>query len=207
MIFSLKKRQKVKLKASDGGKKADYGWVIKTILITFVLSVTFSAVSSGVMEVVSIWIAVVILLCIVAIGILFDMVGVAVTTADEIPFHSMAAHKVRGARQAIVLIGARDKVSNFCNDVIGDICGIVSGSASAVVVTYVLVSMPGWNSVITSLGITGFVAALTVGGKAAGKTIAMSNCNHIVYIVSLLLSVVGFGGKKKNKSKKITSER
>ncbi len=195
----------MKLKSADGGKKTDYGWIIKTVLITFALSVTFSAVSSGVMEGVNIWIAAAILLCIVCIGILFDMIGTAVTTADEIPFHSMAAHRVRGARQAIALIGARDKVSNFCNDVIGDICGIVSGSASAVVVAYVLTAFPGGNSILISLGITGFVAALTVGGKAAGKTIAMSNCNKIVYIVATMLAVFRFGEKKKKKPKKTTA--
>lgn len=205
MIFSLKKQQKVKFKSADGGKTTDYGWIVKTILITFVLSVTFSAVSSGVMDGVSIWIAGIILLCIVCIGILFDMIGVAVTTADEIPFHSMAAQRVRGARQAIALIGARDKVSNFCNDVVGDICGIVSGSASAVVVTYVLTAFPSWNSIITGLGITGFVAALTVGGKAAGKTIAMSRCNTIVYVVASILAVFRFGEKKKSKPKKTSA--
>ena len=68
-----------------------------------------------------------VLVCFIGLGIVFDIIGVAVTAADERPFHSMAAHKTPGAREALGLIRRANKVSSFCNDVVGDICGIISG--------------------------------------------------------------------------------
>ncbi len=72
----------------------------------------------------------------IGLGIVFDMIGVAVTAADPKPFHSMAAHKEKGAKAAIRLLQNANQVSSVCNDVVGDICGIVSGSTAAVIVTH-----------------------------------------------------------------------
>ncbi len=187
MKDDIHRKQKIKFKPAN--VKMDKSWIVKTLVITFTMSGVFNVLSSGVMELVSIWIACLILLFIILTGILFDIIGVAVTTADEPPFHSMAAKKVPAAMQAIKLIKGKDKVSNFCNDVIGDICGIVSGSAAAAVVTYVVTSVPGLNSFITSLAITASVAALTVGGKAMGKSVAMRYSNYIVYSVARIMTL------------------
>ena len=70
----------------------------------------------------------------IGLGILFDIIGVAVTAADPRPFHSMAAHKEPGAKEALVLLRNAGRVSSVCNDVVGDICGIVSGTTTAVIV-------------------------------------------------------------------------
>lgn len=198
MICKLKegipRKNKIKFKPNTANS-TDKSWIFKTIIITFTMSALFNVLSSGVMELVSIWAAILILLFIIFMGILFDIVGVAVTTATETPFHSMAVRRVKYASRAIKLIKSKDKVSNFCNDVVGDICGIISGSAAAAVVTYILKTAPSFNGFLLSLVITATVAALTVGGKAIGKTIAIRHSNTIVYIVSGVLSVVSF---KKN---------
>ncbi len=197
-----KVRKKFKMKATDSGKGMDFSWFFITLIVTFILSAVFNLASSEVMKIVNMWVAILILLVIIFIGIIFDIIGVAVTTAEETPFHSMAVHNVKGARQAIKLIKARDKVSNFCNDVIGDICGIISGSASAAVVTYIVASFQNLNGLIISLIITAFAAAITVGGKALGKGIAMSQSNKIVYFVGRIIAVFDFiKFNKKNASK------
>ncbi len=188
------RKQKMKFKPSNS-KKTDKSWIIKTIVITFTMSAVFSFLSTSVMDMVSIWIAVLILLTIILIGILFDIIGMAVTTADEAPFHSMAAKRVKHARIAISLIKSKEKVSNFCNDVVGDICGIVSGSASAAVVAYLLSMDIKLNSMLLSLVITAMVAALTVGGKAVGKTVAMKYSNYIIYNAARVLSFLKFWSK------------
>lgn len=188
------RKQKVKFKPSTS-KKTDKVWVVKTIVITFTLSAVFNILSSGIMNLVSIWIAILILLFFILTGIVFDIVGMAVTTASEAPFHSMAARRIKHADRAIRLIKAKDKVSNFCNDVVGDICGIISGSASAAVVAYILKISPSLNGFLLSLIVTASVAALTVGGKAMGKTIAIRHSNTIVYIASRILSVLTFRKK------------
>ena len=159
------------------------------------MSALFNVLSSGVMDMVSIWVSVLILLFIILMGIVFDIIGVAVTTASEAPFHSMAAKRVLYAGRAIRLIKEKDKVSNFCNDVVGDICGIISGSAAAAVVAYIIKTMPVLNGFWLSLVITASVAALTVGGKAIGKTLAIRYSNSIVYIAARIISVLSFTKK------------
>ncbi len=188
------RKQKIKFKPANS-KKADKLWVLKTIIITFTMSGIFSFLSSGVMNLVSIWAAVLILLFIIFLGIIFDIIGMAVATADEAPFHSMAAKRIRYAGRAISLIKAKDKVSNFCNDVVGDICGIVSGSASAAVVAYLIKISPVFSNFLFGLVITALVAALTVGGKAMGKSIALRHSSFIVYNTARIISVLKLGSK------------
>ena len=194
MKEDVPRKKKMKFKPSTT-KKADKSWVIKTIVITFTMSALFNVLSSGVMDMVSIWVSVLILLFIILTGIVFDIIGVAVTTASEAPFHSMAAKRVSYASRAIRLIKEKDKVSNFCNDVVGDICGIISGSAAAAVVAYIIKTMPVLNGFWLSLVITASVAALTVGGKAIGKTLAIRYSNSIVYIAARIISVLSFTKK------------
>lgn len=128
-----------------------------------------------------------ILLAIVLVGIVFDVIGVAVTSADEKPFHSMASRKVPGAQNAIRLLRSAERVSSICNDVVGDICGVVSGSASATIAAQVLNNFDfSWPQAVT-LVMSALVAGLTVGGKAIGKTFAMRSATRIVHTVGRLL--------------------
>ena len=129
----------------------------------------------------SMGVAFLILLMIVFIGILFDIVGMAVATADEKPFHAMASRKVRGAKECIMLLRNAERVSSICNDVVGDICGVVSGSASATIAAQVLANFELSFASIVPLVLSSLVAALTVGGKAVGKGIAVKRSTDIVY--------------------------
>ena len=132
-------------------------------------------------------VAFVILFAIVLVGIIFDIIGVAVTSADEKPFNAMAARKVPGAKQAIKLLHNAERVSSICNDVIGDICGVVSGSASATIAAQVLQHFEfSWPRIV-SLVMYALVAGLTVGGKAIGKTFAINSSTQIVHSVGRLI--------------------
>ena len=144
-------------------------WVVSIFFITMLVSGIISLVSDQIMSVAGIAVAFLILLAIIMIGIVFDIVGVAVTSADEKPFHSMAARKVPGAQAAIKLMRNAERVSSICNDVIGDICGVVSGSASATIAAQVLLSFTfTWPQIVT-LAMSALVAGLTVGGKPSEK--------------------------------------
>jgi CBS domain containing-hemolysin-like protein len=139
------------------------------------------------MSVSGILVAFLILFAIILIGILFDTVGVAVTSADESPFHSMAARKVPGAQESIKLLRNAERVSSICNDVIGDICGVVSGSASATIAAQVLAKTEfSWPQLMTLL-MSALVAGFTVGGKAIGKTVAINSCTLIVHSVGKII--------------------
>ena len=135
-----------------------------------------------------------VLFAFIMLGILFDIIGVAVTAAEERPFHSMAAHRVPGAREALRLIRKANQVSSVCNDVVGDICGIVSGSTGAVIVVR-LHEVFGWESVLTSLAITALASGLTICGKAVGKTFAIEKSTEVLRLVGRILHV--FTGSKR----------
>ncbi len=139
-------------------------------------------------------VAFLILLAIILVGIAFDIIGVAVTSADEKPLHSMAARKVPGSQEAIRLLRNAERVSSICNDVIGDICGVVSGSASATIAAQVLQNFEfTWPRIIT-LAMSALVAGLTVGGKAIGKTFAIQSSTTIVSFVGRILHFFGHIG-------------
>lgn len=171
-------------------KKTQWRWVLSIFLATIVISGFFSFLSNQILNTVAIWAAFLTLLAIVMIGIVFDIIGVAVTAADPKPFHGMAARKLKGAAEAIALLRNANKVSSFCNDVIGDICGVISGSAAAVIAAEALRSLPeSWEHLLP-LVLSALVAALTVGGKAIGKTFAMRESTQIVFLTAKAVRAV-----------------
>ncbi|HLR75149.1 MAG TPA: hypothetical protein VK077_07715 [Virgibacillus sp.] len=163
-------------------------------VITFVLAAIFSVISSSILNNVTWFVGLFVVFIIIIIGIIFDMLGIASAAADEAPFHAMAAEKVNGAKEAIAIIKNADKFSSFCNDVIGDISGIVSGTATVVVVlqiTSILGYSEGSSMELTlSVIFTSFVAAITVGGKAIGKYFAINASTNIIMLTGKLIAFV-----------------
>ncbi len=158
-------------------------WVVTIFLVTIVISGTISFISDEIMSTSGIFTAFVILLAIILVGIIFDIIGMAVATADEKPFHSMAARKVPGAQASIRLLRNAERVSSICNDVVGDICGVVSGSASATIAAQILSGGDFSLPQLIPLVMSALCAGLTVGGKAIGKTFAVNSATTIVHMV------------------------
>ena len=173
--------------ASKKERNKTIRWVVTIFLVTILVSGMISFASNEIMAQSSIYVAFVILFAIVLIGIIFDIIGMAVASADEKPFHSMAARKVRGAQEAIRLLRNAERVSSICNDVVGDICGVVSGSASAAIAAQVLQDFSFKWPQMVSLLMSALVAGLTVGGKAIGKTFAINSCTKIVHSVGKVI--------------------
>ena len=179
-------------------------WVVTIFLVTIVVSGAISLLSDLIMSGSSMPVAFLILLVIIFIGIVFDVIGMAVASADEKPFHSMAARKVPGAQEAIRLLRNAERVSSICNDVVGDICGVVSGAASATIAAQILSKFEFTWPQIVSLLMSALAAGLTVGGKAVGKGFAVSSCTQIVHSVGKLLYSLRLFRKdtgKKNKKR------
>jgi len=177
-----------KEKEKDKGKKKTGGrsWVLHVFFMSVVLSALLSFLSTEALTGAGYVVAVLVLLFFILLGIVFDMIGVAVTAADPRPFHSMAAHKEKGGREAIKLLNNANRVSSFCNDVVGDICGIVSGTTAAVIVAQLQRSF-STTSVLFSIGLTALISGATIGGKAIGKNIAIEDCTNVVHRVARLL--------------------
>ena len=163
-------------------------WTFKIIIIAFFISFLFSFGTETIMPNVNLISSIVILLLFIFIGIIFDMVGVAVTTCDVKPFHSMSSKKIKSAKVGIRLIQNADKVSSFCNDVIGDICGIISGSCGVIIANTLSIKL-NFNLLLASLIVTSLIASLTIGGKAIGKKTALNNNINIIHTFSKILSI------------------
>lgn len=169
-------------------------WFIKVSISTFLLSMLFSYISANGVSNLSLIPAILILILVIAIGIIFDIVGVAVTVANEHEFHAKATKKVKGSKNSIKLIRNAPKVANICADVIGDICGVLSGAISALIAMKITEQFN--LSFDLQFILSAVVAALTVGGKALGKGIANNNSTKIVHSVGIIINKFS---KEKNK--------
>lgn len=177
--------------ASKKEKNKTLRWVITIFFVTIFVSGLISLISDEILEKSGMAAAFLILLAIVLVGIIFDIIGVAVTSADEKPFHSMAARKVPGAQESIMLLRNAERVSSICNDVVGDICGVVSGAAAATISVQVLGDFDFTWPKAVPLIMSAFVAGLTVGGKAVGKAFAIDSCVQIVHGVGKVIFWLG----------------
>ncbi len=194
----MEQPDKPKSKPKTKPKQSKIKWILTITFASFFLSVIMSYISNEALSNAGTVLSFVVLFLFIALGIVFDMIGVAATSATEKEFHSMAAHKVRGAREAVWMTRNAEKVSSICNDVVGDICGIVSGATGALIVARITEGLDGIRVLIVSLLITGLVSSLTIGGKAAGKSIAIAGSRKVLSICGRVLSVlpVSFDTKK-----------
>lgn len=157
---------------------------------TFIVSILIFIASELLLRSVAFLLGLVLLIIIIFIGILFDIIGVAAAAADESALNAKAAKKISGAREAVFLVKNADKVASFCNDVIGDISGTLSGGIGAALVFQLVTSNPHPNKLIMSSLMAGTVAALTVGGKAFAKGFAINKSNEIIFWVGKIIKKV-----------------
>ncbi len=182
------------MKKEEAKPRSHWRWVAHIFLMSVALSAALSLASGAALEDADYFLAVLVLILFVLLGIVFDVLGVAVTAAEPRTFHSMAAHREKGAREALFLLKNAEKTSSFCNDVVGDICGIVSGSTAAVIVVRLQNSF-GTQSILLSIAVTAFISGLTIGGKAVGKKIAMDRSTDVVLFAAKLLHLFHIGRK------------
>lgn len=180
----MQEKDPSKKRKKTSGNRVDVKWVTTIFVVTILISACFSFFADSLLDRVQSAAAFAILFFIVLVGIVFDIVGVAVTTADEKPFHSMAARNLPEAREAIRLIRNANRVSSICNDVVGDICGVISGSASAIIAARVILNFTPTAASFFRLFMSALVSAVTVGGKAVGKTFAIGASTPIVHFAA-----------------------
>lgn len=131
---------------------------------------------------------------IVLLGIVFDIVGTAATAGSEEPFHAMASNRLPGAKHSIWLVKNADRVASILNDAIGDMAGTISGALGAIIVFRIVSGNASLSENLLNTLIIGIVAAITVGGKAIGKTVAIAKSTDIIYIAGrVLYSLEKFG--------------
>ncbi len=157
--------------------------------VTFFIALLVSLGSEALVRVVdSLIVAFVLLLVIIFLNVFFDTIGTAATAADLPPFNARAAKKVYGARQAVRIIRNADLFANFCNDVVGDVAGTLSGAIGAGIVLSMVGSLTPGNLILAGSVMTSFIAAITVGGKALGKMLAVNYANEIIFRVAVVIA-------------------
>lgn len=181
LIEVTKKKEKVKKENID--KK----WIATVVIVAFLTSFTLSFISEMTIPNLSLWLGILVTLFFIFLGIFFDIIGVSVTTADEAVFHSMSSRKVKGANIAVKFKKNADKVSSFCCDVIGDVCGIISGAAGTTIAA-ILVTQFKFNTLFTSITVAAIIASITIGGKAIGKSFAINKSNIVLYEFAKFIS-------------------
>ena len=160
-------------------------WIRRILLWTFFLSLFFNGISQSLLLKLGLAGSLVILLLIIATGVVFDIIGVAAMAAKMPPLNARGAKKLPGAKQAINLARNSEQVASFCNDVVGDICGIISGSAAAAIIFSLAVK----NSFQRYINIVAMavVATLTIGGKGFGKSLAINYSTEILMITGKIM--------------------
>ena len=185
------------LKNTEHNKKSQkskpgINWAVKATVISFFMTIAFSLFSELIVRTASVYISALIVLLLVLISIAFDMIGTAMASAEQAPFVAMSSRKVRGAKEVLGLIKNTDKVCSICNDIVGDICGIVSGAATSAIIYNVVIARNISSSLIEmifTIFFSAVVACLTIGGKAFGKTIDLKRSKDILLLVGVFLSI------------------
>ncbi len=174
LVEETRKKEKIKK------EKVNVKWIITIVVVSFVISFCLSFIANSTIPNLSLILGIIVTFIFILIGILFDIIGVAVTTAEEAVFHSMNSRKVKGAKVAVKFKKNADKVSSFCCDVIGDICGVISGAAGTTIAA-ILIANYGFNVLLVGLLVTAIISSLTIGGKAIGKSFAINKSDIILY--------------------------
>lgn len=187
-----KKRDREKQQDKKRKKQRNL-WPLKALIITLFLAFAVNAGSELVLTDAQLWLAVLLTLIILALGVVFDMIGTAATACDIEPFLAMASRKVKGAKTAVKLSKNSHVVSSVCCDIVGDICGIVSGVCAATIVIGLTKNLTAELSDVANffikVGIYSIISTLTITLKAVGKNCAVNSSNKIIFGVAKFLSV------------------
>ena len=166
-------KQEKPVKKKKQKKKRIPGWLswgLSVLFLSFGLTVLFSFLTEISIKGSPVYICVIVLIVLLFLNIGCDMIANAIITCQPDAFHAMASNKIKGAKRAVTLCKNATKLGSVFADVIGDICGIVSGAAGAVLVVYIAAIADGniWE-IVSSILVSAVIGALTVGGKAIFK--------------------------------------
>jgi hypothetical protein len=163
-------------------------WALHVFLLTLLLSSAMTLASDLMMQDARLVPALLVLFSLILLGVFTDMLGVAITSADQAPFIAMASKRVRGAKQSLYILKNAERFANICNDVIGDICGIISGTAGAAIAALLTLRYGALSAVAWAVLTSAFISAVTVSLKALGKGVAMDNSRQLVHFMGRLFS-------------------
>lgn len=158
-------------------KKNSLRWAVKTFILSISLSICFSVISQSMFPSLPVFLSIFVILFFIVLSVIFDMIGVAVTSTD---INNLEKHSGKvGYKTAIRLCQNTEKISSFCGDVVGDICGILSGAGGVSLVVNMHIHDASVYFIVTCL-VSSLIAGLTIFGKAIMKGYAVDNCEKVV---------------------------
>lgn len=174
--ISKKKKQKKKIMPSW------LSWGLSVLFLSFALTVLFSFITEISIKGSPVYVCIIVLIVLLVLNIFCDLLANAILTCQADAFHAMASNKIKGAKRAVTLCRNATKLGSIFADIIGDICGIVSGSAGTVLAIYIASKSDGdiWE-IVCAIGVSAVIGALTVGGKAIFKHFAIKYNKQIVF--------------------------
>lgn len=179
---SLSKNEKTNRKKQ--AKKRIPGWLawgLGVLVLSFALTVIFSFLTEVSIKGSPVYVCVIVLVVLLVLNIGCDLLANAIITCKPEAFHAMASNKIKGAKRAVAFCRNATKLGSIFADIIGDICGIVSGAAGTALVVYIAANGGKTIELIASIGVSAVIGALTVGGKAIFKHFAMKYNKQIVF--------------------------
>ena len=177
-------------------------WPLTVLAISFAICLGFGVLSEISLSKAGIIVAIIVIFVFVFIAIVADMLSVAITACDMKPFRAMASKKVRGAKDAISLKKNADKVASIFGDIVGDVCGILSGAAGATVTLALTSNITGFGKIAIASLVSAIIAAITISGKAFMKRYSMDHAEAIVMRFAKFISFFHPNPDKKNKKVK-----
>ncbi len=181
-------------------------WAIKTFVLSIFLSIFFSVVSQSMFPNLPVCLSLFVIVFFMVFASIFDMIGVAVTSTS---LEKLEKYKTsKGFQTALKLCKNREKVSSFCGDVVGDICGILSGAGGVSLVLAMHIQQASVYFLATCL-VSSLIAGLTIFGKAVLKGFAVENCEKVVLATGKVLefSLTDFLKKNIRKPKKFHEKK
>lgn len=158
-------------------KKNNLRWTFKTFILSISLSIVFSMLSQSLLPKLSIFLSVFIIFFFIIVSVIFDMVGIAVASVNKaklLKFQGQA-----GYQTAVRLCENTEKVASFCGDVIGDICGILSGAGGVSLVLNMNIYDQNIYFLVTCI-VSSLIAGLTIFAKAIMKGYSVDHCDKVI---------------------------
>lgn len=190
----MRKYGKVRIESKG---ERNYRWAIQTLILSVCMSMMFGFLSQTLLSSLGAIVAIVGICVFIFVSVVFDMLGIAVASADEEQFAKWQKENICGSRIGLKLCRNSEKVCSFCADVVGDICSTLCGAGGACVVVALTshITSPALIMLI-SVSVSALIAGVTIFCKALMKTHALKKSNKIILRLGKILEKTLFHEKE-----------
>ena len=182
------KKKKIEIQSLTSKK---YLWAFKMFLVSICMSLFLGFISQTILTKMGIIFAIIVITIFVFLSVIFDMLGIAVASADLNVLKSWEKENKTGASVAVRLCENSEKVCSFCADMVGDICSTLSGAGGACIVVAITNELTSANIImLVSIITSALIAGITIFFKAIMKERALKNSNKIILDLGKFLNKI-----------------